>query len=93
MKAKRTRNLIIMGVVLVLLIGVLVLIQIGNKKDKKDDGTDTVTYTEALTSFKESEISKVSYQYRDGEKLTTSRTALPSTWANISRKASRPRLP
>ncbi len=69
MKAKRTRNLIIMGVVLVLLIGVLVLIQIGNKKDKKDDGTDTVTYTEALTSFKESEISKVSYQYRDGEKL------------------------
>ena len=58
-----------MGVVLVLLIGVLVLIQIGNKKDKKDDGTDTVTYTEALTSFKESEISKVSYQYRDGEKL------------------------
>ena len=50
-----------MGVVLVLLIGVLVLIQIGNKKDKKDDGTDTATYTEALTSFKESEISKVSY--------------------------------
>lgn len=80
MKAKKKRNLIIMAVAAVLLIGILAAIQFINSRDKEDSGKDSGYSGESLTSFKQSEISKISYQYRDGEKLNYK--ILKDTWYN-----------
>ena len=79
MNAKKKRNLVVMLVIMVILIGALVVIQFVNK-NKSDDGSDTGYQGELISNFKPSEISKVSYQYRDGEKLNYK--YVKETWYN-----------
>ena len=79
MNAKKKRNLVVMLVIMVILIGALVVIQFVNK-NKSDDGSDTGYQGELISNFKSSEISKVSYQYRDGEKLNYK--YVKETWYN-----------
>lgn len=60
MKTKKIRNLIMMLTVLVLLVGVLFILNLNKKEEHKEQ-----EYTgKLLTSFHQSEINKVSYQYR-----------------------------
>lgn len=64
---KKKRNLILMSILLVVLIGIFIALQFVGK-DNDEDG-DSVYAGEKLTSLKQTEISKISYQYKDGEKL------------------------
>ena len=68
MKAKKKRNLIIMVAAAVILIGIFAGLQFINSRDA-GDSEESAYLGELLTSFKESEISKITYQYRDGEQL------------------------
>lgn len=80
MKAKKKRNLIIMCAALAALIGILIAIQIVNKNKNGSGKDDSVYSGEIITSFKESEISRVSYQYRDGKKQNYK--LVKETWFN-----------
>lgn len=72
MKTKNKRNLIIMIAAIVILIGVFAVIQFGNVRKEKETETKNGNFVDSsasITSFKQGEITKVSYQYRGEEKL------------------------
>ena len=79
MKAKKKRNLIIMAIAAILLIGILVTLQVVNNINEKKDGEDSDQGT-LITSFSQEEISQVSYQYRDEEKVNYK--LVKDTWQN-----------
>lgn len=79
MKTRNKRNLIIMLVIVVLLIGAFVGVSILNKM--AEEGEEGVAAVEiALTSFTKSEIAKITYQYEDEEALNYKYSK--ETWTN-----------